>query len=100
MARLPKVKLRAIPVFPSNVTGTTGIRVTKANGAFTIELDVSDLNIANVPTDETNTTYAVSFGGVTTDNPDGVYSLTPFSGFQGVSADLTSLSELGTFGIV
>jgi hypothetical protein len=100
MARLPKVKLRAIPVFPSTVTGSTGIAVTKANGIFTVTLDVSDLNIANVPTDETNTTYAISFGGVTTDNPNGVYSLTPFAGFQGVSADLTSLAELDTLGMV
>lgn len=100
MARLPKVKLRGPVAFPSSVTGGTGIDVAKANGAFTIAFDVSELIVSNVPSDKTTTTYAISFGGVTTDNPKGTYSLTPFSGFQGVSADLTSLAELDTTGIV
>lgn len=98
--RLPKVRLRSIPVFPASVSGGTGIEITKANGIFTISLDVSDLNISAVAEDATATTYAVAFGGVTDDNPGGSYSLVPFAGFQANSADLTSLAELGTTGLV
>lgn len=100
MARLPKVKLRVIPVFPSNVSGGTGIDVNKTNGLWTVSLDVSDLNISAVASDKVNTTYAVAFGDVTDDNPEGSYSLVPFAGFQENSADLTSLAALGTFGYV
>lgn len=100
MARIPKVKLRAIPVFPSNVIGATGIRIFKTKGIWTVTLDVSNLHISGVAEADTTTTYAISWGGVTTDNPDGTFLLVPFAGFQAVSADLTSLSELGTIGLV
>jgi hypothetical protein len=39
MALLPKLKLKALVSFPSNVYGGTGIEVTKANGNFTVDLD-------------------------------------------------------------
>lgn len=100
MARLPKVRLRAIPVFPTNVIEGAGIAVTKTNGIWTITLDVSDFHIANVTHGEENTTYAVALGSVTDDNPGGSYSLVPFSGFQGNSDDLTSLAQLATTGLV
>lgn len=100
MAILPKVKLKTIPVFPAAVSGGNAIDVTKENGEYTIDLDVSDFQIAAVADADTPTVYAVSWGYVTADNPEGSYRLVPFSGLQGASQDLTSLADLGTFGIV
>jgi len=60
MARLPKVKLNAIPVFPSNVSGGLGVDVTKANGAYSVALDVSAFHISGVATVDAPSTYAVS----------------------------------------
>ena len=100
MARLPKVKLRAIPVFPTTVEGGNAITVTKANGQYSIDLDVSDVVVSAVPAADEATTYAISWGGVTDDNPDGAFQLVPYTGLQGASEDLTSLSELGTTGLV
>lgn len=100
MARLPKVKLRAIPVFPSTAIGTTGIDVAKANGIFSINLDVSDFQISGVATADALTTYAISWGSVTTDNPGGSFQLVPYAGFQSASSELSSLAELGTLGLV
>jgi len=42
MAMLPKLKLKALVSFPSNVYGGTGIEVNKANGNFTVDLDYSE----------------------------------------------------------
>lgn len=100
MARFPKVRLRAIPVFPSSVIGATGVAITKTGNIWTIQLDVSGIHISGVAEADTATTYALALGGITDDNPKGSYSLVPFSGFQANSADLTSLSALGTFGLV
>lgn len=100
MARLPKVRLVGLTTFPASVSGGTAIDVTKTSGAYTISLDVSDIQIAAVPTEDEDTTYAISWGGVTDDNPAGAFQLVPFTGLQAASADLTSLAELGTIGIV
>lgn len=100
MTRLPKVKLRAIPVFPSNVTGGNAIDVHKANGSYAINLNVSNIQVAAVANADLPTTYAISWGKVTTDNPGGAFQLVPYSVLQGASSDLSSLAGLGTFGIV
>jgi hypothetical protein len=42
MALLPKVKLKALPTFPSVIHGGAGIDVTKQNGAVTVDLDFGD----------------------------------------------------------
>ena len=42
MAMLPKLKLKALVSFPSNVYGGTGIDVTKTTGNFTVGLDYSE----------------------------------------------------------
>lgn len=39
MAILPKVKLKALPAFPSNVTGDQYISITKTAGNFTLSFD-------------------------------------------------------------
>jgi hypothetical protein len=39
---LPKLKLKALVSFPSNVYGGTGIEVTKTTGNFTVDLDYSE----------------------------------------------------------
>lgn len=98
--RLPKVRLRAIPVFPTDVTGRTAIEVVKISGRFYIDLNASTLSIAAVQSEDVNTTYALALGSITDENPKGSYSLVPFAGFQGNSADITSLAEQATIGIV
>lgn len=55
MALLPKVKLKTVVSFPASVYGGTGIDVTKANGALTVDLDYSDFGtISSLPTSPTN----------------------------------------------
>lgn len=44
MARLPKVKLRAIPVFPSVVEATAPILLVKDGVTYTFSLDVNSLS--------------------------------------------------------
>lgn len=100
MARLPKVKLRAIPVFPSTVDGGNAIVVTKANGTYSIDFDVSGFNVSGVAEADELTTYAISWGGVTDDNPDGSFQLVPYASIQSSSDDLTTLVDLGTTGLV
>ncbi len=98
MAILPKVKLKALPTFPAKVTGGSGIDVEKVSGEFTIELDVSDFSISAVAPDDRDIIYAVSWGNVTDDNPDGQFSLTPFSGLQASSDELSSFAGLDEYG--
>lgn len=100
MARLPKVKLRAIPVFPSTVEGGNAITVTKENGTYSIDLDVSDFNVSGVAEADELTTYAISWGQVTDDNPDGSFQLVPYASIQSSSDDITTLVDLGTTGMV
>src|SRR4051794_7585490 len=84
MANLPKVKLKALPNFPSSTTGGTGIDIENVSGNYTVSLDVSDFQITTVPVAEVATRYAVSWGNVTTDNPDGEFWLTPYSSLEAI----------------
>jgi hypothetical protein len=43
MARLPKVKLRAIPVFPSDVQAVAPILLEKVGAEFTFSLDINSV---------------------------------------------------------
>ena len=50
MALLPKVKLKALVSFPAQVYGGTGIDVTKANGAYTLDIDYSEFGaVSTIP---------------------------------------------------
>jgi len=55
MAMLPKLKLKALVSFPSNVYGGTGIEVNKANGNFTVDLDYSEFAFSGTLPPNTNT---------------------------------------------
>lgn len=100
MAILPKVKLKAVPVFPANVFNGPGIDVEKQSGNYTITLNVSNFQIGNVSPALAPIVYAVSWGNVTTDNPSGEFSLVPFAGLQSSSSDLSSLAGLASYGLV
>jgi Pectate lyase superfamily protein/Right handed beta helix region len=55
MALLPKVKLKSIPIFPSNIIGGVGIEATKANGAVTIDMAWNEFATQSVvPSSPTN----------------------------------------------
>jgi hypothetical protein len=100
MAVLPKVKLKAIPIFPSSADGGAGIDVAKSSGNYTVSLDVHDFQVKTSDLATSANFYAVSWGNVTADNPSGEFGLVPYSTLQNSSSDLDSLAALGTFGIV
>ena len=55
MTLLPKVKLKTLLTFPSTINGGTGIDVTKANGAVTVDLDYSEFgSISSIPSSPTS----------------------------------------------
>ena len=55
MALLPKVKLKALPTFPSTIYGGIGIEVSKTNGALTVDMDWSEFGaISAIPTQPTS----------------------------------------------
>ena len=54
MAMLPKLKLKALVSFPSNVYGGTGIEVVKTNGNFTIDLDYREFAFSGTLPPNTN----------------------------------------------
>lgn len=62
MAILPKVKLKALPAFPSNVTGDQYISITKTAGNFALSFDPSSLPAPDVSssTDINITSYNTS----------------------------------------
>jgi hypothetical protein len=100
MANLPKVKLKALPSFPSQTTDGPGISIIRVAGNYTVSLDVSDFQRAVINSSEGDTQYMVAFGRETTDNPDGEFTLVPFSSVQSASDELSSLAGLSSFGIV
>lgn len=98
MALLPKVKLKALPNFPSNTTAGAGIAIEKVSGNYTVSLDVSDFQRAVINSSEGDSQYIVGFGRETTDNPDGEFTLVPFSSVQSASDELSSLAGLSLTG--
>ena len=55
MTLLPKVKLRLVPSFPSNIIGGVGIDVTRDRGAVTVDMDWSEFGLqSSIPTSPTN----------------------------------------------
>ena len=55
MALLPKVKLKTVPIFPSNIVGGTGLTATKTNGALTLDFAWQEFGaISAIPTSPTS----------------------------------------------
>jgi len=77
MAMLPKLKLKALVSFPSNVYGGTGIEVNKANGNFTVDLDYSEFAFFGDLPPNTNV--------LVWDPITNVYTLVPPSATGGIS---------------
>jgi len=77
MAMLPKLKLKAIVSFPSNVYGGTGIEVNKANGNFTVNLDYSEFGTSGTLPPNTNV--------LVWDPTTNTYYLVPPSAVGGIS---------------
>lgn len=75
MAPLPKIKARAVVSLPAAVIGKTGVKVTKANGKYTFELDWSEFMRANeVMPDQIGNTVMLAYNVV-----DGSFTLLPFN---------------------
>lgn len=75
MAPLPKVKLRADVRLPAAVDSGAFVRVTRANGRYRFDFDVTAMGrIDHVPDDQIANQYVVAFNVV-----DGSYSLLPFN---------------------
>src|SRR6187431_654660 len=77
MAMLPKLKLKALVSFPSNVYGGTGIEVNKANGNFTVDLDYSEFAFQG--------TLPAGGNVLVWDPVTNVYTLVPPSATGGIS---------------
>lgn len=77
MALLPKVKLKSVVSFPTNVIGGTGINVSKANGSYTFDLNHSELApVVTVALSDTANTWLVLWNS--TQNSYSRISLTAF----------------------
>lgn len=75
MAILPKVKLKALPNFPSSVVGGTFITISKSAGIYTISYDPSSIQrVDSVPPLELTQTYVFVWNPMTN-----VYSLVRYS---------------------
>jgi hypothetical protein len=75
MAPLPKVKLRAPFVFPAAVASNIGIKITKENGKYWLDLDWSALQqVSAVAPDQFGNTVILSYNIV-----DGSFALLPFN---------------------
>lgn len=71
MALLPKVKLKALPTFPSNIIGGVGLTATKANGSLTLDYAWQEFGAINaIPTSPTS--YILTY-----DTASGAYVMVP-----------------------
>lgn len=65
MAILPKVKLKALPVFPTQVLAGPFISITKTAGVFTFSFDPSAMQqVAEIPIAKRNQTYLMAWDPV------------------------------------
>ena len=65
MALFPKIKLKALPTFPSVINGGVGIDVAKQNGALTVDLDYTDFGVlSSIPVSPTS--YILTYDTQTT----------------------------------
>ena len=68
---LPKVKLKALPTFPSNIIGGVGLEATKQNGAVTLDYAWQEFGaISAIPTSPTS--YILTY-----DTASGAYVMVP-----------------------
>jgi len=75
MAPLPKIKARAAVNLPAAVLAHTGVKITKANGKYTFELDWSAfMRLDEVAPDQIGNTVMLAYNVV-----DGSFTLLPFN---------------------
>ena len=102
------LKLRVLPRLPARLLGTTGTTVVKANGVWTVKLDVAPLaTVGSVAGADQATTYFVinrdtsyykiSYASLVADVSASVEG---GLGFQPLDADLTALAALATTGFI
>jgi hypothetical protein len=90
MALLPKVKLKALPTFPSNIIGGVGLESTKANGHVTIDYAWQEFGaISSIPTSPTS--YILTY-----DTATNAYVMVPSHLLGGAVAGISDAPNDGT----
>ena len=87
---LPRMKIKTPVPFPANVAGTGGIKVTKANGVWTIEPDFSALNAVLASAIADPTTKEIWLWDPATDD----YTVLTLAGLGDALFKLTSTTSL------
>lgn len=92
MTDLPDVKLRALPNFPVRVTGRTATTISKENGQWYVDHDVSELmQNPNISADEVAQSWMTIWNSVTDVYQNVPYALAATSGVSSIDGKTGAL---------